>query len=199
MAAYTTEDIRNIALVGHAGAGKTTLVEALLTAAGVLKEAGSVAKGTTICDYEALEKELQHSLDIGITSLETQGSHVNLIDTPGYPDFFGRAISVLPAVETAALVINAQNGIETMTTRLMEVLDRRHLCRMIIVNKIESDTDLGALTQQIQEIFGSECLPINLPADGGSRVLDCFFQPGGEGADFSSVAEAHGRLVDQVV
>jgi elongation factor G len=199
MSAYTTEDIRNIALVGQAGAGKTSLVEALLSAAGVLKEPGSVVKGTTVCDYDALEKELQHSLDIGITSLDTQTSHVNLIDTPGYPDFFGRAISVLPAVETAAIVINAQNGIETMTRRLMEVLDRRHLCRMIIVNKIDTGADLGALTQQIQDAFGTECLPINLPADGGTRVIDCFFQPGGDGADFSSVEEAHGRIIDQVV
>jgi len=199
MSAYTTEDIRNIALIGHAAAGKTTLVEALLAAAGVIKESGSIAKGTTVCDYESLEKELQHSLDIGIASLETQTSHVNLIDTPGSPDFFGRAISILPAVETAALVINAQNGIEIQTSRLMEILDRRHLCRMIIINKIDAGADLGALTQQIQDTFGAECLPINLPADGGTRVIDCFFQPGGEGADFSSVAEAHDRLIDQVV
>jgi elongation factor G len=199
MSAYTTEDIRNIALVGHAGAGKTTLVEGLLTAAGVIPEPGSIARGTTVCDFDPMEKELQHSLDIGITGLKTQGTQVNLIDTPGYPDFLGRSISILPAVETAAVVINAQNGIETVTQRMMEVLDRRHLCRMIVVNKIDAGADLGALTRQLQETFGSECLPINLPADGGKRVIDCFFQPGGEGADFSSVEEAHSQIIDQVV
>jgi elongation factor G len=199
MSAYTTEDIRNIALVGHAGAGKTTLVEALLAASGLISEKGSVARGTAVCDYDPMEKEYQHSLDIGITSLDTQGSHVNLIDTPGFPDFLGRSISILPAVETAAVVINAQNGIESVTQRMMEVLDRRHLCRMVIVNQIDQAKNLGALTAEIQRTFGAECLPINLPADGGKRVIDCFFQLSGDAADFSSVEEAHSQIIDQVV
>ncbi len=200
MSDYNAEDVRNIALVGHAGSGKTTLVEALLAATGVIPVAGSVAKGTTVCDFDPLEKELQHSLDSAITSLNVHGKHINLIDTPGYPDFLGRSISVLPAVETAAVVINAQAGIESVTQRIMKALDTRHLCRMIIVNQIDApEVDLAAITDQIRETFGSECLPINLPADGGSRVIDCFFQPSGEGADFSSVAEAHGHIIDQVV
>ena len=94
MSDYNAEDIRNIALVGHAGAGKTTLVEALLAATGVLSEPGRVDKGTTVCDFDPMEKELQHSLDIGITSFNAQGKHVNLLDSPGFPDFLGRGISV---------------------------------------------------------------------------------------------------------
>jgi elongation factor G len=200
MSEYNAEDVRNIALVGHAGSGKTTLVEALLAATGVIPAPGSVAKGTTVCDFDPLEKELQHSLDAAITSVDVHGKHINLIDTPGYPDFLGRSVSVLPAVETAAVVINAQAGIESVTQRLMNALDNRHLCRMIIVNQIDApDLDLGALTTRIRETFGPECLPINLPADRGTRVIDCFFQPSGEGADFSSVAEAHGHIIDQVV
>ncbi|MBV5272862.1 MAG: elongation factor G [Lamprocystis purpurea] len=200
MSEYNAEDVRNIALVGHAGSGKTTLVEALLAATGVIPVPGSVAKGTTVCDFDPLEKELQHSLDSAITSVDVHGKHINLIDTPGYPDFLGRSVSVLPAVETAAVVINAQAGIESVTQRLMKALDHRHLCRMIIVNQIDApDLDLGALTARIRETFGAECLPINLPADRGTRVIDCFFQPSGEGADFSSVAEAHGHIIDQVV
>jgi len=200
MSDYNAEDVRNIALLGHAGSGKTTLVEALLAAAGAIPAPGSVAKGTTVCDFDPLEKELQHSLDSAITSLDTRGKHINIIDTPGYPDFLGRSISVLPAVETAAVVINAQAGIESITLRVMKLLDNRHLCRLIIVNQIDvPGVDLGVLTTQIRETFGAECLPINLPADGGSRVIDCFFQPQGEGADFSSVAQAHGHIIDQVV
>jgi elongation factor G len=200
MSDYNAEDVRNLALVGHAGAGKTTLVEALLSATGVIPQPGSVTKGTTVCDYDPMEKEQQHSLDIGITSFNTHGKHVNLIDTPGFPDFLGRSLSVLPAVETAALVINAQSGIEPVTQRMMKAVDNRNLCRIIVVNQIDAEgTDLEGLTNQIRDAFGPECLPINLPAEGGKRVIDCFFQPSGAATDFSSVEEAHSQIIDQVV
>lgn len=200
MSDYNAEDVRNIALVGHAGSGKTTLVEALLVATGVISAPGSIARGTTVCDFDPLEKELQHSLDTAITGFGIAGKRINLIDTPGAPDFLGRSIAVLSAVETAALVINAQAGIEPMSIRLMQAADRRNLCRLIVVNQIDApDLDLEALTAQIRETFGAECLPINLPAEGGRRVVDCFFAPSGEGADFGSVADAHRHIIDQVV
>ncbi|MBK1701976.1 elongation factor G [Thiococcus pfennigii] len=200
MSDYDAEDVRNIALVGHAGSGKTTLVEALLAATGAIAAPGSIEKGTTVCDHDALEKELRHSLDVAITSCNSQGKHVNLIDTPGAPDFLGRAISALTAVETAVIVVNARAGIEPVTHRMMKAADRRNLCRMILVNQIDApEADLATLTDEIRETFGSECLPINLPADGGQRVIDCFFRPGGEATDFSSVEEAHSRIIDQVV
>ena len=200
MSDYNAEDVRNIALVGQSNSGKTTLVEALLATTGVISEPGSVEKGTTVCDFDALEKEHQHSLDVGITSFIAHGKHINLIDAPGLPDFVGRSISVLPAVETAAIVINAQAGVEPVTQRMWKAADGRNLCRIIIVNKIDADgVDLQDLTAQIKDTFGAECLPINLPADGGTRVVDCFFQPSGEAADFSSVEEAHSQIVDQVV
>ena len=100
MATYSTEDIRNIALVGHASAGKTTLTEALLHAAGAIGSMGSVEKGNTVSDFDPQEKKHQHSLDTAVCHFDHQGVHVNLLDTPGYPDFMGRAISVLPAVDT---------------------------------------------------------------------------------------------------
>ena len=197
---YNAEDIRNIALVGHSNSGKTTLVETLLATTGVITEPGSVEKGTTVCDFDPLEKEHLHSLDVGITSFNSHGKHINLIDTPGLPDFIGRSISVLPAVETTAILINAQTGIEPVTQRIWKTAENRNLCRMIVVNKIDAaEVDLQNLTAQIRDTFGTECLPINLPADGGKRVIDCFFRPDGEGADFSSVEEAHSQIVDQVV
>ena len=98
---YATELIRNIAFVGHAGAGKTTLVEALLSRAGAIRAPGSIAKGTTVSDFTDQEKRLQHSLDTSICHLEHDGRRINLMDTPGYPDFMGRALGALPAVETA--------------------------------------------------------------------------------------------------
>ncbi len=197
---YSTEDIRNIAFVGQAGAGKTTLVERLLYAAGEIPAMGSVARGDTVCDFDPQEKALQHSLDVSIVNLNTQGRHINILDTPGYIDFMGRTISVLAAVETAAVVVNAAVGIEAVTQRMMTAAWNRSLCRLVIVNKIDAEgVKLQALVEDLQNTFGKECLPINLPADGGKRVIDCFFQLSGDKSDFSSVAEAHGRLIDQVV
>jgi len=200
MSDYNAEDVRNIALVGHAGAGKTTLVEALLAATKTIPEMGSIARGTTVCDYDALEKELKHSLDVGITSFNAHGKHINLIDTPGFPDFLGRSISVLTAVETAAVVVNAAAGIEPATQRVMKAADSGNRCRIIIINRIDDpEADLADLMNQIRDAYGPECLPINLPAEGGKRVIDCFFKPSGDAADFSSVEEAHNQIIDQVV
>ena len=193
------ERIRTIALVGQSGAGKTTLAEALLAAAGATPAAGSVERGTTVCDYTPLEKQLQHSLKLAVASFEANDTRIHLLDTPGYSDFLGQALPALAAVETAAIVVNAQNGIEMMTGRFMQWAGRRGLDRLVIVNKIDADNvDLEGLLQRIQQAFGKECLPLNLPAAGRSKVSDCFFAPSGP-ADFSSVEEAHRRLVDQVV
>jgi elongation factor G len=105
-------------------------------------------------------------------------------------------------VETAAVVIGAANGLEMMTERMMSYAAQRERCRLVVVTKIDSQgVDLEALVEQIRTTFGKECLPLNLPADGGARVVDCFFNPGDadEKVDFSSVAQAHRALVEQVV
>ncbi|MGH8119845.1 MAG: elongation factor G, partial [Gammaproteobacteria bacterium] len=197
---YATEDIRNIALTGHGGSGKTTLVEMLLYKAGAIKEMGSVARGTTVSDFDPQEKTRQHSLDSAIVSMDYHGGHINLIDTPGYPDFSGRALAVLPAVETCAVVINAQTGIELTAHKMMHAAAERGLDRLIIINKIDQpDVDLIGLLANIRESFGRECLPLNLPAAKGKKVVDCFFQPGDVQTDFSSVDEAHTHIVDQVI
>jgi elongation factor G len=201
MSDYNAEDVRNIALVGHAGAGKTTLVEALLAATGTLTTPGSVAKGTTVCDYDDMERELKHSLDVAIATFNAHGKHVNMLDTPGFQDFLGRSISILSAVETAAIVINAENGIEPVTQRMWKAAEKRQLCRLIIINRIDVEgVDLAALTEQIREHFGSECLPINLPGSQNQQVIDCFFEPAQDVAtDFLSAESAHNQIVDQVV
>ena len=200
MPEYTTDDIRNVALVGHGAAGKTTLAEALLAHAGVIGAPGSVMKGTSVCDFEPQEKEHRHSLYSAVASFDHGSRHVNLVDTPGYPDFLGRALPVLAAVETAAVVVDARQGIQMVTRRMMEAAAQRGLARMVVVNKIDADeVDPESLLASLVEAFGSECLPINLPADGGRSVVDCFFAPGNGPTDFSSVDETHTRIVDQVV
>ena len=164
-----------------------------------IKEAGTVERGTTVSDFDPLEKSWQHSLRASVLHLDTQDTRVHLVDTPGFPDFIGQAIGALDAVETAAVVVSAQSGIEMIASRMMDWTAKRRLCRLVIVNKIDADNvDLPNLLASIQSLFGKECLPINLPAGGGKRVVDCFFNPDGE-SDFSSVGEAHRALVDQVV
>jgi len=200
MANYTTADIRNIALVGAAGGGKTTLVEALAYATGGIKTMGSVDKGTTLSDFDPQEKALQHSLNSTVISLDHQGKHINLIDTPGYPDFIGRALAVLPAVETVAVVVNAQTGVDMVARKMMAWAKERELDRLIVVNRIDAeDVNLEKCLGDIREAFGSECLPLNLPAQQGAAVADCFFKPDGAPTDFSSAKAAHTALVDQVV
>ena len=199
MPGYSTENIRNIALAGHAGAGKTTLFEALLQAGGEIQTAGTVERGNTVSDFDPMEKERGHSINSTIASIDHGGVHINLIDTPGYADFRGPTLSALAAVETCAVVVDAASGIEHSTQRMMDYARARRLCRLIIVNKIDSDgVDLAALVDELRQTFGNECLPINLPAEGGTRVSDCFFKPEGN-SDFSSVAEAHQQIIDQVV
>jgi elongation factor G len=196
---HSIKRIRTIALFGQAGAGKTTLAEALLAKAGAIPAAGSVERGSTVCDYTPLEKQLQHSLKLAVASFEHKDTKIHLLDTPGYPDFLGHALPATAAVETAAIVINAQNGLEMMTGRFMQWAARRGLDRLVIVNRIDADNvDLEGLLERIQQAFGRECLPLNLPAANRSKVSDCFFAPSGE-ADFSSVEDAHRKLVDQVV
>ncbi len=196
--ADTLADIRNLALVGHSGAGKTLLAEALLLQAGALRSKGSLARGTTVCDFDAQEKRLQHSLDAAICTFDTQGTRINLIDTPGMPDFIGRALSVLEAVETAAVVISAVDGIEAVTQRMMDFAAERELCRLVIVNKIDSkEARPREVLEQLQAAFGRECLPLNLPNADGSAVLDCFFRP--DPAQGDAIAQAHTAIVDQVV
>ena len=191
--------IRTIALVGQTGAGKTSLAEALLCQAGAIGAPGSLERGTTVSDFDPMERRAQHSLNSALMHCTRGAMRLHLIDTPGYADFVGQSMTALEAVETAAVVINATTGIEMMSARMMEWAAARQLCRMIIVNKIDAPgVDLAALVRQIQTVFGKECLPLNLPTSGATRVVDCFFNATGA-ADFSSVEAAHRALVEQVV
>jgi elongation factor G len=199
MAKYSTESIRAVALVGHGGAGKTTLAEALLFKAGAIAAKGAVEKGSTVCDFDAQEKSAGHSLYSALVNFAAEGVHVHLIDTPGYPDFAGQAVAALAGVETALVVINAQTGIELATERMMRAAEARGLARMIVINKIDADNvDLPGLVADIREAFGKQCLLLDLPAHGSKDVVEVLEHDSGD-ADFDSVAHAHRELIDQLV
>jgi elongation factor G len=194
-----TAAIRTLALVGPAAAGKTSLAEALLQRAGAIGAAGSLERGSTVSDFDPLERRAQHSLNAAVMHLMHQDTRIHFIDTPGAPDFLGQSLPALEAADTAAVVINASLGIEPMAVRMMDYAASRHLDRLIIVNKIDAQgVDLPGLLEEIREAFGKECLPLNLPDGGGSKVVDCFYNREGH-SDFGSVDAAHRALVEQVV
>ncbi|TVR97288.1 MAG: elongation factor G [Wenzhouxiangellaceae bacterium] len=199
MAVKDISSIRNLALLGHAGAGKTCLLERLLVKAGLLGEPGTIERGSTVSDFDPLERDYQHSLNSAVASLAFEGVHINLIDTPGDPDFRGQALAAMSAVETAVIVINAVNGIEMSTRRLMRRARQRRLCRVIVINRMDAEgVDLKALVREIREEFGPQCLPVNLPSANFTTVRDCFFKTDGD-TDIFSVADAHTEILDQVV
>ncbi len=200
MAQRSPADIRNIALVGQSGAGKTLLAERLLFATGTIDRMGSIEDGTTFSDWSDEEKHHKHSLRTSMLHFDHEVHMVNMIDTPGLADFSGMAISVFPAVETVCVVINAHDGIAPITRRMMNIAKQRNLPRMIIINKIDDDgADLEALTAQIKEEFGSECLPINLPTPDRSACISVFDDEGEGDTLFSSEEEAHQAIVEQIV
>jgi len=211
MPRHSTPLIRNIALTGHAASGKTSLIEVILEAAKVIGKAGSVENKDTICDFETEEQDHGHSLNAAFVNFDfkdDQGEarHFNLIDTPGFPDFLGQTFTVFPAVETCAVVIDAERGIQTTTRRVMKVAAERRLPRMIIINKIDTQCDqegtLKALVEQIRDTFGNECIPLNLPTPDCSDVVDLWEKSedsDGPTTRFSSISEAHQQLLDQIV
>ena len=167
--ALPTAAIRTLALVGQAAAGKTSLAEAWLWKGGAIGAPGSLERGTTVSDYDPMERRSQHSLNASLMHLHHLDTRIHLVDTPGYPDFLGQSMTALEAVETAAVVVNASTGIEMMSTRMMGWAQERGLDRIVVVNKIDAQgVDLQKLLGQIQATWGRECLPLNLPAAGGA-------------------------------
>jgi elongation factor G len=194
-----TNDIRNIVLLGHGGSGKTSLAEAILHKTGATNRLGSVDEKTSICDYYDEEKEHQHSIQSAVVHTEYAGKLINIIDTPGSPDFVGPAITAIPAAETACLVISAPAGIEINTRKLFTLATSTGMPRLIIVNKIDAENiDLPALVKSIRETFGPQCRCANLPAGDKASVIDCIEHETGD-SPLMDVAKAHTELIESVI
>jgi elongation factor G len=202
MAKYKVEDIRNVALVGHGAAGKTSLADALLHKGGAVDRKGSVDDGTSVADYDDEEKKRKFSIDTAVLHLDYQGKHVNLLDGPGYPEFVGAALEGLNAVETAAIVMSAPNGIEVNTRRMFNEAGKRGLGRMIVINKMDADNiRLTELLKGIQDTFGKNCVPLNAPNGVGAAFTGVLsvLNPPDKAAGPVDVAAARGKLVDAIV
>lgn len=198
MAAIAVETIRNIAIVGGAGSGKTTLVEALLAEAGAIQVKGTVEAGTTQTGADAFSRAFHTTTDASLVRFSYNDCTINLFDTPGAADFIGQSICTLPAVELAIVVIDGINGVQNITRRMMSICAERNLPTMIVVNKIESVEDEDIVLAAIQEEFGELCRPIDLPTEHGHGVVDCFDNEEGS-SDLGDVKPYHDQVVDTVV
>lgn len=204
MSNYLTENLRTLALVGHGSCGKTSLIEAMLYRSGMIPELGTVEKGNTMCDNDPLEKQVGHSVRLAVAHIDTAMPdltpvRIHVLDTPGYSDYLGQDLSALDAVKSVAAVVDATQGVEMLTRRMMQAAKDRNLCRMIVVNKFEDpNADLVGLLKEMQEIWGPGVLPINLPTKNRTRVIDCFDRDEGD-ADIMSVEEVHRAFIEKIV
>lgn len=168
MSKVRVEDIRNLALCGHGAAGKTTLADHFLLKSGAVTGAHSVDNGTSICDFDAEEKQHKYSIEAKVTHFNYAGKRFNVLDTPGYPDFIGQTIGALNGVDLAVIVINAHTGIGVNTRRVFAEAEKAGIGRVIVINKMDTDNiDFPALIESIKAMWGKSCVLLNVPIGHG--------------------------------
>jgi elongation factor G len=161
---YPTPKIRNVALVGHSGAGKTTLAEALLLRAGAISRAGRVEDGTTVTDFDPEEQKRNLSLSLALAPFEWDGHKVNLIDTPGYADFIGDVLAALRVADLAVFVVSAVDGVEVQTETIWKIAADLGVPRMIFVNKLDRErASFQRTLEELRSKFGAGIAPLELP------------------------------------
>ncbi len=201
---YHIADIRNVALAGHGASGKTSLADALLFAAGATNRKGSVDDGTSALDVDEEEKRRHFTIDCHLGHLAWIGKQVHLIDTPGYPDFIGNALSALAAVENVVVAVSGPSGIEVNTRRLFQEAGRLGLGRFVVVTKMDAENvNYRSDLESIRESFGPQCVPFNVPVGQGpsfSGIVDVIQSHDEDPADCPlPPSEAYRMVVEQIV
>jgi len=209
--------IRNVALIGHSGAGKTTLVEALLAATGTIQRTGRVEEGTTVCDFDEIEVRQQRSVNLTLAPISHGGIKVNLLDTPGYADFTGDLRAGLRAADSALFAVSATEGVDGLTRMLWEECARVGMPRAVVITKIDHQrADFEAALAACRDAFGEAVAPLYLPvaeADGsGIRGLigllsQKLFDYSGSGrsegpvapADVEQMETLRGELIEGII
>ncbi len=192
-------DIRNVVFLGHGGAGKTSLVESILHTTGAINRLGSIEDKNTVSDFDEEEKQRSHSIHSALAYTHYKGKTIQIIDTPGYPDFMGAALQSIPAAEAAVIVVNATSGIEVNTRKMFSAAGHLGMPRIVVINKIDNETaELGDLVARIQESFGAKCRCANLPTEDRGSVIDCISNSTGN-SPIMDVAQAHTELVESII
>lgn len=164
MKSFPPDKIRNVALVGHGGAGKTTLAEALLLEAGAINRQGRIEDGNTVSDHEPEETKRQHSIALSLLAFEYADHKINVLDVPGYSDFFPELHAALSVADLAVFVVSAVDGVEVQTEAAWRLAEELKLPRMIFVNKIDRERASWQRTlDQLRDTFGQAVVPLELP------------------------------------
>jgi elongation factor G len=168
MKVYGSSAIRNVAFVGHGASGKTTLVDALAFVSGASRRHGSVKDGTALTDYSPDEIDRKHSISLGLAYAEWLDTKLNLIDTPGYLDFFGDAVTGLHAADAAVVVLSAVSGVEVGTEKVWEVCDRLHLPRILFVTQMDREhANFERVFDDVREHLSPKVVPVEIPVGDG--------------------------------
>ncbi len=206
MAHQAVDRIRNVALIGHRGVGKTSLAEAMLYEAGIIDRLGNVGDGTTVCDYDVDEQSRGHSIGASVCSFEHAARKINLIDTPGEPSFVADTLSALRVVDSAVVVINAVVGVEVNTQRLWERADRERLPRLVFVNMLDRErADFFSALESLQAAFGRHVVATEIPIGSEREVrgvidlidMKAFLYPQARRGSVVVAAEIPAELVEQ--
>ena len=202
MAKYSSQDIRNLALIGHADSGKTTLADAMLKVGGTVNRAGSVTDKSSLSDFDEEEQERQHSVYAAVLRTEWQGKQIRIIDTPGYPDFLGEVATGAAAADIAVLCVSASSGIGVNTRRTWDLAGNYGMPRAILITKIDSDSgDYDKVLADVKTAFGGNCVPVLSPVDPGLNVsgVTSLLAPGAEGREelIEAIAESDDALMEK--
>lgn len=170
MKTYNTDQIRNVALIGHSNCGKTSLTESLLFTTNVINRMGKVEDGNTVSDFDKEEKDRQVSVSASIIPVEYENTKINFLDTPGYFDFVGEVFGALRVASSAVIVVDASSGIEVGTEKAWKYAEQRNMPRVILVNKMDKDNiKFDELLESMREQFGKKVIPFAIPLGKGDN------------------------------
>ncbi len=186
--------VRNVGVVGHQGAGKTTLVEALAHAIGLTSRLGRVEEGNTISDHDAEEQQRGMSISTSLVAMEHDGVQINLLDTPGYADFVGEVVASIAVVDAVIVVVDASSGVQVGTETAWRLAGRRGIPRAVVISRLDRDnSSFEDALESVQSVLGPQCQPLYLPngAEGGfDALIDVLADENADGRD---------GLIEQIV